>query len=47
VVEATFADHLLHVAVLVEEQASLVDVAEEEGGAHQRHDHHLGVESLT
>jgi hypothetical protein len=42
VVEATFADHLLHVAVLVEEQAILVDVAGEEGGTHQRHSHHLG-----
>jgi hypothetical protein len=42
VVEATFADHLLHVAVLVEEQAILVDVAGEEGGTHQRHSHHPG-----
>ncbi len=42
VVEATFAHHLLHVAALVEGQASLVYVAGEEGGDHQRHSHHLG-----
>jgi hypothetical protein len=42
VVEATLADHLLHAAVLVEEQARLVDVAGEEGGTHQRHGHHPG-----
>ncbi len=41
-VEATIAVHLLHVAGLVEEQASLVDVAGEEGGTHQRQSHHLG-----
>ena len=41
-VEATIAVHLLHVAVLVEEQASLLDVAGEEGDIHQRHSHHLG-----
>jgi hypothetical protein len=43
VVEATIAAHLLHVAVLVEEQASLLDAAGEEGDdTHQRHSYHLG-----
>ena len=41
-VEATIAVHFLHVAVLVEEQASLLDVAGEVGDPHQRHSHHLG-----
>jgi hypothetical protein len=41
-VEVRFADHLLHVAVLVEEQAGLVDVAPEEGGGHQGDGHHFG-----
>jgi hypothetical protein len=41
-VEAALADHLLHVGVLVEEPASLVDVGTEEGRGHQRNGHHFG-----
>jgi len=41
-VEVALADHLLHVAVLVEEPAGLVDVAGEEGGGYQGDRHHFG-----
>ncbi|MDP9381967.1 MAG: hypothetical protein M3Q29_17835 [Chloroflexota bacterium] len=36
-VEATLAEYLLHVAVLVEEQAGLVNVGAEEGRGHKGH----------
>jgi hypothetical protein len=42
VVEAALADHLWHVAVLMEEAAGLLEVGAEEGGGHQGNGHHLG-----
>src|SRR5215217_9068295 len=42
-VEATLGDRLGYVAVLVEERATRLDVAREEGRGHQGYGHHLGA----
>jgi hypothetical protein len=41
-VEVRFADHLLDVAVFMEESAGLFNVAGEEGRGHQGDGHDLG-----
>jgi hypothetical protein len=42
VVEAAFADHLWHIAILTQEPAGFIDVGAEEGCGYQGNAHNLG-----